>query len=1224
MRKIKNRVTLLFLIFIMISNFLALITDFGLLNEKNSLFDKYSSFNFDNKMLFSNQEEILGQITSQTSANGGPPKISSLNDDLYPNWWIEAIGAENLDYNGSGVRVAILDTGIYDSSDYNVVLEKDFVDDDSTTYDGYGHGTHVAGIIGGNGDGSSGKYRGVAPGALLIDAQIGNLTGGIEVDDVVAAINWASTTGNADIISMSFGYSYPEVHNDITQALSDATENGVICVASAGNSGPDYFTGSYPAAGIDVITVGATDKNNQLASFSSWGPSYTNLAYPDVVAPGVDIISAEAKNSYISKLERFTGNYFEYSGNADYIPASGTSMSCPMVAGALAILLEAYPSLTPETARIALIEGSQSLSSNSDDYYLKSGVGLINVSASLKYLEEKTGDLNDIAVILPDFLPVKPYDLLHFPGDYQRFNLTIISGKSNIYDIGIPSVEGVSLSLDNSQVSFSDQGVNFTALDIEIEKDAVPGIRNFQLNLTKGGSLYDSINISLEIRLPEHHILMESFHGLNDWLPEYSFYQMGFYEAMNDISEMNISIDYTMEYWTPDYNKSTDNSILTEEKLAQYDLVVLQNPILPYSPLEVNNLKQFFDNGGNILFLGTRYQDLCVESINNLFSTLEVDIGINQENVMDDSWLGIGASVSSQNATVDNSHVIFTGVDTFYWLYGNSFTTSGNAESIATIEGKTITAAYNGSSQGKGSIVAFGDLFWIFNRYDSPGYVQTHSQLLTNLINYYFDEDEEVYSINIDLSSESVAESAPQLNISIYVKNQLTELPLSSSLLKTNLSVSIENASDSFPISMNSTIDGIATNYSLDLSNYFNPSYIPLMIEVNLTIATKTFRKQSKVLYYDVSKVPSIKSFESSASSVNRSNSIDFDSELNLPSCTVSGYMGIYSYSFYNSKQTTNKTLTFTDSGTDYNCQVSIDTDDPSGYAITYIVPESIDNYIDPHSPRVLFSIINIDPEISDSDSTFNYGVGDVPFSDTRDEDTGGLYYFPSSQLTNVRFNVDVSDSINETDDSEMRVFVNIFICAIISDGSNSYIVLLPPSSFEVSELSFISTEHAGSLTIPLTMEFSTISGNKPVSTVANYYNGYLGIFYVTVYDSEGGSDEYYFLVAINPASPTFDPILTLIIFGVIMAVSIIIIVGLILSQRGKPRTPPRSQYYQEYYYPTPEERQNYPSEYYSEKIPVSPSEFQQEGLYFCPFCGKNLNVLRKYCPHCGESLTDL
>lgn len=1222
MRKIKNRVTILFLFFVMVNNIIAFTVGFGLINDETSIFNRNGSLIFDNAMNFPNQQDILAQVESQTSMNEDSLKTAILNDVNYPNWWIEAIGADNLGYDGSGVRVAILDTGIYDSSDYNVVLEKDFVDDDSSTHDGYGHGTHVAGIIGGSGGGSSGKYRGVAPGALLIDAQIGNLTGGIEVEDVVDAINWASTTGDADIISMSFGYSYPEVHNDITQALSDATENGVICVASAGNSGPDYFTGSYPAAGIDVITVGATDENDELASFSSWGPSFTNLAYPDVVAPGVDIISAEAKFSYISQYDRFTGNYFEYSGNADYVPASGTSMSCPMVAGALAILLEAYPSITPETARIALIKGSQPLLSNDDDYFLKSGVGLINVSASLKFLENKGGDLNDTALILPDFLPVKPYDLLHFPGDHQRFNLTIVSGKNNTYDIDIPAVEGVSLSLETTQVSFIGAGVNFTSLDIEIEKDAAPGIRNFELNITSGGSLYDSINISLDLRVPEHRILMESFHGLNDWFPEYSFYQMGFYEAMKDMAELNISIDYKMEYWTPDYNKTIDNSILTEERLAQYDLVVLQNPILPYSPIEVNNLKQYFDDGGNILFLGTRYQDLCIESINDLFSTLEVDIQVNQENVMDDSWIGIGASVSSQNAIVNSSHALFNGVNTFYWLYGNSFTVSGDAESLATVDGKNITAAYDGSSHGKGSVVAFGDLYWIFNQYSSPDYVQDHSKLLTNLINYYFDEGEELFSINIGLSSERT--SNPLLNVSIYVKNQTSELPLSSSLLNTTLSVSIENGSDPIPILINSTIDGIATNYTLDLSNYFNPSYTPLMIQVNLTIGSEIHGKMSKILYYDDSKVPSINFFEPSVSLVNRGNSVDLNSTLSLPSCTVKGYMSMYSYSFYNSKQTLNKTLSFTDNGMDYGSNVPILYNDTAGYAITYIVPESPDNYINPYSPRVLFIINNNDPQVSDSSSTFNYGSGDISFDETRDEDTGGLLYFPSSQLTTVDFNVDVSDSVNEDDDSEMRVFVNLFICAIISDGSSSYIVILPPSSFDVSELSFISNEHAGSFTIPLTMDFSTIIGNKPVSTVANYYNGYLGIFYVTVYDSEGGSDEYYFLVSISAAPPAFDPIIALIIFGIIIAVSIIVILGIFLSQRGKSRTPSRSQYYQDYYYPSPEERQNYQSEYYSEKIPVTSSEFQQGSSYFCHFCGKPINVQRKYCPHCGESLMNL
>ena len=93
MRKIKNRATLLFLIIIIAYNTIALTVSLGFRNQENSLFDQNSSLIFDNAMSFSNQQDILAQIESQTSTNGVSPKTSSLNDDLYPNWWIEAINA---------------------------------------------------------------------------------------------------------------------------------------------------------------------------------------------------------------------------------------------------------------------------------------------------------------------------------------------------------------------------------------------------------------------------------------------------------------------------------------------------------------------------------------------------------------------------------------------------------------------------------------------------------------------------------------------------------------------------------------------------------------------------------------------------------------------------------------------------------------------------------------------------------------------------------------------------------------------------------------------------------------------------------------------------------------------------------------------------------------------------------------------------------------------------
>ncbi|KKM62560.1 hypothetical protein LCGC14_1520490, partial [marine sediment metagenome] len=447
-------------------------------------------------------------------------QLNALDNNLYLNWWVEAVGAENLTYDGSGVRVAVVDTGIYNHPGLNIVANQNFVFNESDTNynDDVGHGTHVAGIVGGDGSGSQGLYKGIAPGVSIINARAGNNSGLLE-GDIISAIQWSSKPVNlggagANIISMSFGGGYPYISDVITQAISNATKTyNVIFVASAGNSGPGFFTGSTPASGIDVISVGAIDKEDNLASFSSWGPTFQYLGYPDVVAPGVNIISAEAKDSTISKEERYIGNYFDFSGDADYIPLSGTSMAAPVVSGALAILKEAYPYLTPETARIALLEGARKIPSQTEDDTLKSGAGIINVSASLIYLNSLSADYNDTAKLFPDILPVKPYDLLHFPGDHQKFNLTVISGKSKIYDLEVPNnIQGVSIKFNNLTIGFSDSGVEFRELEIKIKDDAIPGTRNIQINLTAEAQIYDVIDITLDIRLPEHRILMESFH----------------------------------------------------------------------------------------------------------------------------------------------------------------------------------------------------------------------------------------------------------------------------------------------------------------------------------------------------------------------------------------------------------------------------------------------------------------------------------------------------------------------------------------------------------------------------------------------------------------------------------------------------------------------------------------------------------------------------------------
>ncbi|TKJ23935.1 MAG: hypothetical protein CEE43_01870 [Promethearchaeota archaeon Loki_b32] len=1150
------------------------------------------------------------------SVSDNSVQLSALDSGDYSNWWLSAIGAESLPYDGSGVKVAVIDTGIYPHPDLTIINNSNFVaDEELWEYDDKtGHGTHAAGIIGGDGGGSSGEYRGVASGVLLINARAGNESG-LDEGDIIRAIEWSSKPthsggAGADIVSMSFGGVYPYISDLITQAITNAKDNfGVIFVSSAGNSGPEYFTGSTPASGIDVISVGATDRNDNLASFSSWGPTFRYLGFPDVVAPGINIISTDAKDSTFSKEERYKDNYLDFTDDADYIPLSGTSFSCPMVAGALAILLDAYPNITPETARIALLEGARKLPDENEIDILKSGAGMINVTASLDYLNSISPDYNDTAKLFPDDLPVKPYDLLHFPGDHQKFNLTVISGDANDFDIEIPTyIQGVSLSIDKLTINFSNSGIDFLEIDIEIQKDAIPEIKTFQINLTIGVKIYDTAEITLDIRLPEYRILMESFHGLNDWfaVPNfgYTFYQMGFYEAMADLTDLNISIDYSMEYWTPDYNKDFDNSILTEERLAQYDIVVLQNPILPYSHVEIDNIVNYYEGGGNLLFLGTRYQDMVVENINYLFTRLGIDIQINEENVMNDNWLGIGASITSQSVYNFDNSAIFNDVSQFYWLYGNSFTISNNAESIATIDNKTVVALYNGTENGKGNFLAFGDLNWIYDKYDSSAYIDDHSNLLKNIVDFLLPSNE--VSINIELEKESTSNG--EIDISIYLKNQTSEAPITN---YTSLTLTIKNETYQELIILNTTFtsDGIYFNESFNIPF---PSNIPYSLIVNLTIGSIEYNKTSKILYYNSNEMPQINDLSVSDIQITRVESTLLISELDDNSYNdFEGQLSIYSYSFYNTKKSVNKTLTFSHSGSNYyTATFDADTADPSGYAILYLVPMN-SNYTASNSPRALFLIINNPPEIIKESSTFDHGS----FDSTESDD--GSYVYSATQGDTFDFAVDVEDTVAyEDDNSNMRVFVNLFIYVTAGEGT---IIGIIPNTFEVAELNYLSSsdKYEGTFTIPITMQYSTIAGIKSVSTATEFdtstNTGYLGVLIITAYDSEGGSDEFTIILIISeqPIDFSFLIIIVLIVIGIIGFAGMLIY---FVKRQKRPKITQYPPMYQDYYYESPIEK---PEETYL--IPDPLSHLEQ---FYCPFCGQLVTQPKKFCPHCGESLT--
>jgi len=1139
------------------------------------------------------------------------PSSSSLNPDFYSNWWLSAIGAENLTYDGTGVRVAVIDTGIYDHPDLNITANRNFVTNESfSEYDDYvGHGTHVAGIIGGNGSGSGGLYKGVAPGVSLINAKAGDATGLLE-GDIISAIEWSANTANADIISMSFGDDYPIASEPITLALASVTENGVITVSSAGNSGPEYFSGGSPASGIDVISVGATDKNNNLASFSSWGPSLSYLGYLDVVAPGVNIIATEAPESTISDRNRFLGGYFDFTGDADYIPLSGTSMACPVVAGALAIMKQAYPSISPETARIALLEGAQDISNPDDSEFLKSGFGIINITASLEYLDYLNAtysDINNDAKLSPDILPVKPFDLINFPGDIQEYSLTVISGTNNTLNVTHTNgVDGISLSLDKTQIIYANAGVQFVAFRVEINANATPGLRTFKLNITSGGRVYDTITISIDIRFPEHRILMESYHGLNDWFPELSFYQIDFYNLMKDLSLLNISTDYLAEFWSPNYSSDSENSILTEERLAQYDLVVLQNPILPYNSLEFNNLKNYFENGGNLLFLGTRYQDLCVENINELFSYIDLGITINEENIANEEWMGIGAEVSTQSITNFSNSSIFQGVSKFSWEYGSTLNVMGNAEAIASVEGKTVAAAFDRNPVGGGRFVAFGDLHWATELYDSTTYKQDHSILTQNLMDYFFESE----NVTIEIITDSESTPSSQINLSLYIKNQNLAAPISSTTLNSYLNVSVHNDSYFKSIETISSSEGIAINHSIILPS---PNANPYTIDVNITIGSQTYKKSSKILYYNAALMPQISSVTSTTGiERNGVDSLNIDATLDNIIYNATAYLSLYPLTYYTEKGTVNKTFPLSNTLFEYSYDYTPTSTDLSGYAIFYIVPfNPISNYYNPYSPRIASLINNNPPEFIEESSTIVIDNSQsITFDETHTNDS--LNVFTISQGSRLDFRINITDSVSyeDQDSSEMRVSVNFFIASISEDNT---IVPITPRTNIFSEMNYVSSSntHIGTFIIPYTMEFSTITGIKQLSTASQYdsssEDGYLSFLLVTVFDSEGESEDFFLVVLVQP-SLTPDLLFVIIIIGVVVVIALLLGVSLYLRKKRKSYSSTTSESYYQYHYDDGSTPESY--------------DQVQGFVSYCPYCGYGLATQQKFCPVCGKSLT--
>jgi serine protease AprX len=322
-------------------------------------------------------------------------------------------------YDGAGIGVAVIDSGVagwHDDLGYTGTSNQvrvvagqrvtgfvDFVNGQLQAYDDNGHGTHVAGIIAGNGYQSYGAHAGIAPAAHLVSLKVLDQHGGGVISDVIAAFEWAITNRvahNIRVINLSVGARVSESYetDPLTLAAKHAVDAGIVVVTAAGNLGQktvgitkktQYGAITAPGNAPWVLTVGAYSTegtlsrwDDKIASYSSRGPSaFDFAAKPDLVAPGTGIVSLSnpASEFYVTKAAYLVKGSRSLV-TRPYLSLSGTSMASPVVAGTVALMLQANPTLTPNLVKAILQYTAQTRPYDA----LTQGAGFLNAQGAVE------------------------------------------------------------------------------------------------------------------------------------------------------------------------------------------------------------------------------------------------------------------------------------------------------------------------------------------------------------------------------------------------------------------------------------------------------------------------------------------------------------------------------------------------------------------------------------------------------------------------------------------------------------------------------------------------------------------------------------------------------------------------------------------------------------------------------------------------------------------------
>ena len=429
----------------------------------------------------------------------------------------EGAGTNVTGLDGTGIGIAVLDSGIDTThttfldrnNTLRVVYSKDFTGENRTD-DPFGHGTHVASIVAGNGRISRAEYIGVAPNANVINLRVLNSQGTGRVSNILSALDWVyqnRAAYNIRVVNASLGTAAVESYkNDpVCKAVRKLVDAGVVVVAAAGNNGKDsagqklYGAIHSPGTEPSAITVGAANtfgtdarSDDAIASYSSRGPTrggwtdasgvrhHDNLVKPDLVAPGNKIVDAASQNNYLLATNPSLDAGVSAADARRMMYLNGTSMATPAVAGAAALMLQANPTLTPNLVKTILMYTAQQLPNAN---LLEQGAGELNVEGAVRLARLVRRDLSALTPLgSPLLVSAAPVPQ------------TSIAGETFLWSQGIILKHGYATGTDLVTAYQKIYGLGVLATDAVLISDGV--LATDQTLLTSGVLATDHVLVS--------------------------------------------------------------------------------------------------------------------------------------------------------------------------------------------------------------------------------------------------------------------------------------------------------------------------------------------------------------------------------------------------------------------------------------------------------------------------------------------------------------------------------------------------------------------------------------------------------------------------------------------------------------------------------------------------------------------------------------------------------